>query len=371
MDMNEERRKILLNSPHLETVSGSIASFYTNVGGVQPKSIKVSFLPKQEGSGTPSPDNVRPINGWLNIPVTIAGKNLYDQVSYPLIQGYWVGWNSATSGMADSNYACIGTTQSPVQPQPWYPVSHLQGATITLNKRPGGTNPGFRFRDINGNNINGTREKYGNNGQTAGTPWTVTIPENAVEMCFSTVANDTRIQIELGSSATEYEQYKGKNITISLPSTFYGGHIDLINGELAVERVAVDFLNPSWFYSTKSETYGYVQFGIGSFSLPISDIDVVQSSIVADRFDFSVASGRLGKISWYNGNIYGNAPIEQFTTYNTAGVNAWKEEYKPIITIRLKNPICYKLATQVIKTLRGINSIWSDAGEVEVKYWTH
>ena len=37
---------------------------------------KIYFTPIQEGSGTPSPENVRAIKGWDGIEVTRCGKNL-------------------------------------------------------------------------------------------------------------------------------------------------------------------------------------------------------------------------------------------------------------------------------------------------------
>jgi hypothetical protein len=39
---------------------------------------------------------------------------------------------------------------------------------------------------------------------------------------------------------------------------------------------------------------------------------------------------------------------------------------------KLTTPTTYQLDPEVIKTLRGINNIWSDAnGNIEVKFWKH
>ena len=45
------------------TVSGDIASF-RSAARVPIESLKCHFLPIQDGTGDPSPDNVRPITGW-------------------------------------------------------------------------------------------------------------------------------------------------------------------------------------------------------------------------------------------------------------------------------------------------------------------
>lgn len=67
----EVRRRILLNTPHVETASGSIATFQTDMVG-KLKECKIYFEPVQEGSGDPSPDNVRPITGWTGCEVTVS-----------------------------------------------------------------------------------------------------------------------------------------------------------------------------------------------------------------------------------------------------------------------------------------------------------
>lgn len=51
------------------TATGSVASFWSpKVAAI--KSLKVYFEPKQAGEGDPSPDNVRPIEGWTGVEVT-------------------------------------------------------------------------------------------------------------------------------------------------------------------------------------------------------------------------------------------------------------------------------------------------------------
>lgn len=59
------------------TVSGSIATVRSPA--VAPiESLKVHFSPIQEGTGDPSPSNVRPITGWTGVTGYKAGKNLID-----------------------------------------------------------------------------------------------------------------------------------------------------------------------------------------------------------------------------------------------------------------------------------------------------
>lgn len=59
------------------TVKGPIASF-RSADKSNIESLKFHFLPKQEGSGDPSPTNIRPITGWTGLNGRRAGKNLID-----------------------------------------------------------------------------------------------------------------------------------------------------------------------------------------------------------------------------------------------------------------------------------------------------
>ena len=71
----ERRRQILLNTPHLTTLSANPLTFKTDISA-NLKDCKIYFEPIQEGSGDPSPDNVRPITGWNGVTVRRCGKNL-------------------------------------------------------------------------------------------------------------------------------------------------------------------------------------------------------------------------------------------------------------------------------------------------------
>lgn len=59
-----------------DTASGAVASFPDGADDVPMESLIVSIEPVQEGSGDPSPDNVRPISGWSAAEVTVNGKTI-------------------------------------------------------------------------------------------------------------------------------------------------------------------------------------------------------------------------------------------------------------------------------------------------------
>lgn len=66
MDVIEARRKILLKTKHLNIKEGNSIDFKTDIKAPLESCI-VEFSPIQEGVGTPSFENVRPIKGWDGI----------------------------------------------------------------------------------------------------------------------------------------------------------------------------------------------------------------------------------------------------------------------------------------------------------------
>lgn len=74
-DIQKCRKKIILNQPHIESVKDNSISFNTDLRAPL-KECKVYFEPVQEGSGDPSPDNVRNITGWNKVEVK-NGDNVY------------------------------------------------------------------------------------------------------------------------------------------------------------------------------------------------------------------------------------------------------------------------------------------------------
>ena len=59
------------------TVSGNVASF-RSAARAPIESLKCHFIPKQEGTGDPSPENTREIKGWSGLTLKRTGKNIID-----------------------------------------------------------------------------------------------------------------------------------------------------------------------------------------------------------------------------------------------------------------------------------------------------
>lgn len=158
--------------------------------------------------------------------LTICGKNLYDRVAYPLVEGKYITTNGKPTGYnATTNYACT---------EKFIPIDHrLRGKQITLNHPPvetGGGNPRMAF--YTAANENTMISGAGGNG------YTHTVPDTAAYMRFSVpkkYADGTQIQIELGTMVTSFEAYRAPEVfQARLPavSDFYQGYFDWSTGGL-------------------------------------------------------------------------------------------------------------------------------------------
>lgn len=82
------------------------------VGGMLFEGVETEFLPKQEGSGDPSPENVCPISGWDALGLVRCGKNLFDGASFVrggIINGTGIASSQAERAYVDFLYLDKGT----------------------------------------------------------------------------------------------------------------------------------------------------------------------------------------------------------------------------------------------------------------------
>lgn len=251
--------------------------------------------------------NICPFNGWSSGQVVDCGKNLYDISTYPLTSGYYI---DATNGSYEgTNYRYESTYN-------FIPCSHLQGKTVTLNKRPGGYNPGIAFYESYRDStdfdyISGVR----NASVEANTPITFNVPNNARYMRFTVENNATNIQIELDNQATTYEPYHRNTYTHAFtdaqgnPLTVYGAEWDVVSGEL-------------------KQTDGYIASYNG---------ETLPSTWISDR------------------DVYASG------TTPTTGAE---------VVYKLATPTTIPQTPLSIRLLDGVNNLYADCGEVlSGKYW--
>lgn len=194
-----------------------------------PLGVTASWEPTQEGTGDPSPENVRPIKGRDSVTVTRCGETLWslDKIT---LQTY----NSNITTKIDMD--AVNLLPRNVQ-------LYFSGECST------GTLREVRFYDGTGAEIGTLRANGGSStvlkaGNIATVRLSAGLDENRERTC-------TNLQITLGTTApTAYAPYTGQTSTLTLPRTIYGGTVDAVTGvgkevwrSITLDGVSEKFVN--------------------------------------------------------------------------------------------------------------------------------
>lgn len=144
-----------------EAVPGAVASFPDGADGGKVRALTIGIEPVQDGSGDPSPDNVRPITGWTGASVIVTGANLWGGTA---LASDLVAISSATQGSDDygsyvrlaAAYASGKSFFSKFKPNTVYTVI----LTLKKNNTSGLTNLRIYYTD-------GTTQNIARNGREA------------------------------------------------------------------------------------------------------------------------------------------------------------------------------------------------------------
>lgn len=175
------------------------------------------------------------------------------------------------------------------------------------------------------------------------------------------------IQLELGSTPTAYEPYKGHIYPVVFPTeagTVYGAYVDVTGGELVVDRVEVaDLGTLSWSYGIMSNPPRFFA------SLPYSGKNdpwwVKDAMISTGEYTLGANVGQDGTDKKYGIST----KIIYFTNAEYTNVNDFKASITGTqVVYRIATPIHYPLTPTEIKTLLGTNNIWANTGDTSVEY---
>lgn len=397
----DARRKILLNSPHLETASGSIANFSTDMKAPL-KECKIHFLPVQSGSGDPSPDNVRPITGWTGVNVEHSGKNVAHITGFSAKSTE----NPYATKSSSNNYGTTISTTSFSLPDTELVITQTQSSetakiyeyqngyfVVDTDSLEFGENylVSFRVSNVISNllnaNLSDIRIAAPSGATYSPTVYGDRLVYNYRHIQRSNLPNQQNIAIyvctmsftmsefmvtPISDEDTTFEPYQSTQIPISFGDngTIYGGYVDLVSGEVIQTHKSVIL--------DGSESWGsYKDSQQMHFWLTLSDKKVKVNSSISSIFP------NAANISFWDAELYSlfgdhnSIPrIYVNSPYKMPGlVTEWKaylNEHPMQICYELATPITYQLTPQQLKSLKGINNIWSDAnGDIEVKFWKH
>ena len=184
--------------------------------------VKSYIEPVQEGSGDPSPENVRPIHGVTEVRTVHCGKNLFGNARVSTGQGYIT---IAPSGDIEFNNATDRVVYPNIECDLYLPAgTYSAKATVTGN--PGRLELWVQFPQLGEYTWNAASE---NNAKTL----TYGEKMQALVLVLQPHTSGTiKLQIEKGDVTTPYEPYHGETLTQALPEEVFGGAYEWDTGVL-------------------------------------------------------------------------------------------------------------------------------------------
>lgn len=206
-----------------------------------PLGCKVSWEPTQEGTGDPSPDNIRPIHGRDSVTVERCGENLLNIAPFTKLTEQGITYEYVANGGIHISGTALTSVTSPM-----FSVWYLP--------------PGKYYGADSGEGI-GTSIVVHRNGRnvwlSAKGTFTILAGDVIKFWCLGvnsgkTVDKTLYPYIVPGTTApTTYTPYTGQTATLTLPHTIYGGTVDVVrgSGEKAWNEIAL-IDTYGWYAST-------------------------------------------------------------------------------------------------------------------------
>ena len=326
--------------------------------------VKAKWEPMQEGTGTPSPENIRPIHGRDSVQVERCGENLLN----PKENNY----NTYTPYGLTINY--IGDNKV-----------HLKG---TYNLEGGGgsfvilsTNQKLlagRNLKITGFTIEGTKQTYRLYGLR-------TKDETAIAMQAEFAKGDvidmTVAIVVSKDTPTTYTPYIGQTNTLTLPETVYGGEVDAVKGE-GQETQKLVILNGteswnSWGINAHNPAI------TGFYTYDINDYDAINSKGICSHLETpnqDVWGGRnagigfatVGSSRYFMFSMMTSSLPDISAGHEVASLKAYlaaqNDAGTPVqIAYKLAEPIPFTATgAQPLPALAGVNTVLTDADSATV-----
>lgn len=309
-----------------------------------PLGCKVSWEPTQEGSGDPSPDNVRPIKGRDSVTVERCGENLLNIAPFTKLTNKGITYEYVANGGVHISGTALANAVSPtfsvwnLAPGKYYGLDSGEGIGSSIVVQRNGRNVWLgakrTFAILAGDVI-----KF----------WYLIVNDGI------TVDKTLYPYIVPGTTApTTYAPYTGQTATITLPRTIYGGTVDAVTGEG----------QETWQAKSFNGTENWALYDDGSSAKFFYTADYTVDSEPLDTI-----CSHFSKAAFTRGTI-----IRVYTSVFT-DLDAYKDYLTAQYAAGTPVQIAYKLATptpftatgaQPIPALPGVNTVITDADSVTV-----
>lgn len=186
-----------------------------------PLGVKASWEPVQEGSGNPSPENIRPIKGRDSVKVERCGENLFNK------DGVSVGAPVYGENGTISSYKDVAVAYVKVVPGAQYSIRLRQTDSTILYTRIAFLTKSKKF-------IKRAYMLITKHGMETEKTFTVSADCEWIQFGLNngeTFNYNFDVVFVAGRAPTTYIPYTGQTNTLTLPETVYEGEVDAVNGE--------------------------------------------------------------------------------------------------------------------------------------------
>lgn len=355
--------------------------------------VKAMWEPAQEGTGTPSPENIRPIKGRDSVTVNRCGENVIEflstedsssDIKIAVDAEKNITLNGTLSGKGNIT---IGTCR----------LHWVAGKTyIMYIKKVGGSaslgsGDGITFAYA----LFSTDYNHYFRGDTNSTNLDVYIARDVAlvetELVFmlqcwrkGTVFNNFKFQIEVVEGTTTpstYAPYNGQTNTLTLPETVYGGEVDAVSSE-GQETQKLVILNGteswnSWGINAHNPAI------TGFYTYDINDYDAINSKGICSHLETpnqDVWGGRnagigfatVGSSRYFMFSMLTSSLPDISAGHEVASLKAYlaaqNDAGTPVqIAYKLAEPVPFTATgAQPLSALAGVNTVLTDADSATV-----
>lgn len=236
-----------------------------------------------------------------------------------------------------------------------FPTKVLSGTQLTASMK---SNSGSAYR-INYYRADKTLIDYWGVSESTGYQRTFTTTEDIYYFSITNASGTVEeVQIEKGSSKTDYVPYTGTLYTINFGQTVYGGRLNVISGKLTITHGYISDLGAlSW---TK---------GLKSFYADITGAKIYDQSVIPNMLCEvykpvsynDLVSEQYNEVCSIDRNL--SVILMRDTNYATASDFATAVTGKKAI-YELATPTVIQLSSEEVQAIIGTNNVYADTGDI-------
>lgn len=353
----------------IKEARGAIASF--DDGEDLPLAFMGAYITAiQEGSGDPSPSNIRQIIGWDEVNVTRCGKNLCGELEIGTF---------AESSQIGSTYDEMKVANGARIRSKWLIPTFNNNIVISCDFA--NYQYCFCLYDANKKYL-GQTDGFGSWRSIAYTPTTpssyiaIVLKRNDGATITSDDLENCHLQVELGTTATTYEPYNGNTYSLTFtdgtnPLTVYGGYVDLVSGVLTVNKLGINVMSQEkrgWQVGSKSVCYR-ITLPQTATSCTSNQTHGAISNMMTEQLAYYGVS-RPNDLDSINFAIdTSGVALAVYDTDLTLTEQQMISKYTDLFAVYpLATPLTYQLSKQQIKSLVGENNFFANTGDSVVDY---